>query len=71
MVVYENMEDGLIKAYSDAGFYIHGGMPESDYAFAIDPATAGRTYVETEEKVPEEDATVEDYEQALAKLGVE
>lgn len=71
MVKYEEYGDGLVKAYSDEGFYIFGGNPEGKYAVAIDPASAGRTYVETEEKVPEPDATVEDYQQALAKLGVE
>lgn len=52
MVIYKNIGNGLVKAYSDQGHMIHGGSPEGDYAEAIDPETAGRTYVETEEYVP-------------------
>ena len=37
----------FIRTYSDAGFMIHGGMPEADYTEAVDPAELGRTYTET------------------------
>ena len=37
----------FIRTYSDSGYMIHGGVPESDYAEAIDPAEFGRTYTET------------------------
>lgn len=37
----------FIRTYSDAGFMIHGGMPEADYTEAVDPAEFGRTYIET------------------------
>lgn len=37
----------FIRTYSDAGFMIHGGMPEADYTEAVDPAEFGRTYTET------------------------
>ena len=37
----------FIKTYSDAGFMIHGGMPEADYTEAVDPAEFSRTYIET------------------------
>ena len=46
MVVYETHGD-LVTAYSDQGFYIYGGFPESNYAVATDPASAGRVYTET------------------------
>ena len=46
-VVYEHMGGNLTKAYSDQGFLIHGGMPEGDYAEAIDPTDMHRTYTET------------------------
>ena len=52
MVIYKDIGNGLVKAYSDRGLMIHGGSPEGDYAEAIDPAAAGRTYVETSEYVP-------------------
>ena len=70
-IVQEQISDKLIKTYSDSGFKIHGGNPEADYDAAVDPIDAGRTYVETTIPVEDgEEATVEDYEQALKELGV-
>lgn len=72
MIVVENLKGGLTRTYSDAGFYIHGGDPEGDYAEAIDYAGDGHTYVETDRLLDGElDATADDYEDALARLGVE
>ena len=48
MIVQERMEGNLIRTYSDRGVMIHGGMPEGDYAEAIDPEEMHRTYVETD-----------------------
>ena len=48
MIVQEPYGDGLVLTYSNAGFYIHGGMPEGDYSEAIDPIDMHRTYVETD-----------------------
>ena len=45
----------FIRTYSDSGYYIHGGSPESDYSEALDPAELGRTYTETD--IPIEDET--------------
>lgn len=70
-VVYENLQDNLVKAYSDSGFFIHGGSPESDYEEAIDPKVSNRKYVETSEKIPQPEATLEDYQEKLRELGVE
>lgn len=47
MIVQEIIGD-LVRTYSDAGFYIHGGMPEGDYAEATDPISMNRTYIETD-----------------------
>ena len=52
MVVYEDVSETTVRAYSDAGKMIHGGFPEGDYAEAYDPAAAQRTYVETDKFVP-------------------
>ena len=52
MVIYEDIGNGLTKAYSSSHLIIHGGEPEGDYAEAIDPTAAGRTYVETGDFVP-------------------
>lgn len=71
MVIYEDLQNGLVKAYSDAGFYIHGGSPENDYAEAIDPKTENRKYTETDKKIPVREATIEDYQNKLRELGVE
>ena len=70
-VVQEQISETLIKTYSDAGYKIHGGEPEADYDAAIDPISAGRTYIETDIPVDDaEEATVEDYEAVLKELGV-
>ena len=78
MVKYETLENGFVKAYSDSGYYIHGGNPEGDYVVAVDPESAGRIYKETDIKIETNDAstdddaeaTVEDYKNALKSLGV-
>lgn len=70
-VIYEDLQNGLVKAHSDAGFYIHGGSPESDYTEAIDPKSANRKYTETDKKIPQREATIEDYQEKLRELGVE
>ena len=49
----------FVRSYSDSGYYIHGGMPEGDYAEAIDPAELGRTYTETDIPI-EGDTTAEE-----------
>lgn len=68
MVIYENYGNGLIKAYSDAGFYIYGGYPEGEYDEAIDPADQGRTYTETDKKIPEPVPTIEEKAEAYDVL---
>ena len=47
-VVYENLGNGLVVAYSDSGKKIHGGVPEGDYNFTYFPEETHRTYVETD-----------------------
>lgn len=79
MVKYETLANGFVKAYSDAGYYIHGGNPERDYTVAVDPESVGRIYKETDIKIETNDetatdgdteATIEDYQNALKSLGV-
>lgn len=55
MVVYEEQQDGTVKAYSDQGMMIQGGFPEGLYAEAYDPKELNRTYVETDIPVPQEE----------------
>ena len=70
MIVTENMTVGgkaFVRTYSNSGY-----MVERDgvrYAEAIDPAEFNRQYTETDELVCEE-VTAEDYEAALAEMGV-
>lgn len=71
MVIYEDLQDGFIKASSDKGFYIHGGCPETDYVEAIDPKNLNRKYTETSKKIQQREATIEDYQEKLMELGVE
>ena len=52
-------DKAFVRTYSDAGFLIHGGSPEGDYAEAIDPADAVRTYTETDIPV-DDDTTAEE-----------
>lgn len=47
-VVYETLDRGLVRTYSNAGFKVHGGLPEGDYDVAYDPAEAHREYTETD-----------------------
>lgn len=85
MVKYETLDNGFVKAYSDAGYYIHGGNPEGYYVVAVDPESVGRIYKETDIKIETTDtsgdgsgtatdgdteATIEDYKNALKSLGV-
>ena len=44
----------FVRTWSDRGMLIHGGMPEADYAEALDPAELGRTYTETETPIEDE-----------------
>lgn len=50
----------LIKTYSDQGMKIHGGMPEADYDEAYDPIDSGRTYVETDIPIEQDEPTAEE-----------
>ena len=73
MIVTEDLENGMIKTYSNTGHKIRGGSPEGIYDCAIDAKPENRTYTETDElaDVAEvEEATVEDYKVALAEFGV-
>ena len=62
MIQTEQMTIGakqFVRTYSDAGFLIHGGSPEGDYAEAIDPAELGRTYTETTTPIDDDGAADE------------
>ena len=58
----------LRRTWSDVGFMI-----ERDgvvYSEAVDPIDSGLLYEETTIPLEEEEATIDDYQQALSELGV-
>ena len=58
-------------AYSDSGYLIERDGVR--YSEAVDPLDSGRVYTETEEPIENgtDEATVEDYQEALKEFGVE
>lgn len=74
MVIYEDYGTNplgvqLTRAYSDEGYYIEREGVE--YVDAVDPTNLHRQYTETEHIIDDNDATAEDYEAALERMGVE
>ena len=74
MIATENMTINgkpFVRTYSDTGhFVVRDGV---EYAEAIDPAEFGRTYTESENKIPDYagDVTEADYQEALREMGVD
>lgn len=68
---YRTREDGVVlnRTYSDLGMMIE--REGVRYSEAIDPAELNRQYTETDEPIEAEEVTAEDYEEALAEMGVE
>lgn len=58
-------------AYSDSGFMIERDGVR--YSEAVDPLDSGRLYTETDEpiEIETDEATVEDYQEAMKGFGVE
>lgn len=58
-------------AYSDSGYMIERDGVR--YSEAVDPLDSGRVYTETEEPIETgtDEATAEDYQEALKEFGVE
>lgn len=72
MLVIETMEDGRVHTYSDAGMLIRQNETDILYEDAVD-IPGHFTYTETDIPIEEEgeEATPEDYEEALNEMGVE
>ena len=78
MIKTEFLNDGtLIKHYSDAGFMLLQVETGIKYSGPIDVYPCGYTYEETDELIDAEsevinsdEATVEDYQDALTEFGV-
>ena len=69
MIIQEQINETLVRTYSDKGVYIHGGYPEADYAEAVDPISMNRTYIETNR--PIEDEEISDKEALNILMGRE
>lgn len=70
MLVIETMEDGRVHTYSDEGMFIRQIETGILYEDAID-IPGHFTYTETDLPISDEEATPEDYEEALNEMGVE
>lgn len=74
MIIQTTKEiNGVVYAYtySDSGFMIERDGVR--YSEAVDPLDSGKVYTETDEPIDmgTDEATVEDYQTALNKFGVE
>ena len=69
MIITEELEGNLVRTFSDKSMKIERGGVR--YCEAIDPKSKGRTYTETDEPIPSEDATEADKDAALRHFGVE
>lgn len=73
MILTESLNDGtLIKHYSDAGYLLLQNETGEKYSDPIDVVPCRYTYTETDEKleVQTDEATIEDYQEALSEFGV-
>lgn len=64
--------EGLTKHYSNSGMMMRQVETGAEYAEAVDIYPCAYTYEETDIPIdPDDEATTEDYEAALAELGVD
>ena len=73
MIIREELENGLVRHYSNVGMKILQIETGDIYDEAIDVSPVRYSYEETDEPIDEdsgEEPTVEDYENALERLGV-
>lgn len=71
MIITKTLADGRILHYSDAGMMIRQIETGNLYEDAVDVQPLRYSYEETDIPIPDhgEDATPEDYEAALERLG--
>lgn len=67
----ENKAGKLYRTYSDEGYKIKQIETDTIYDEAIDVETANYTYEETDILIESAEATEEDYQNSLKRLGVE
>lgn len=77
MIITEQLTIGgraFTHTFSDANRYVVSDETGVEYTDAYDPAETGRTYHEGDpipDEPDEDEATVEDYQEALTELGVD
>ena len=65
MIIQEIINEKLFRTYSDKKVLTHGGMPEGDYAEAIDPIDLHREYTETDIPIEEDEEEPSEAEEIL------
>ena len=68
-IMTEDIGGSLTRTWSDAGVKIERNGVR--YCDAIDPTHLGRTYIETDDKIEEAEASEADKDAALRRFGVE
>ena len=69
-VIYEKLDGSLVRAYSDKSVMIvdeNGSL----YCDAVDLILLNKKYTETDIVIEEEEATIDDYKEALEEMGVD
>lgn len=69
-VIYEKVNDTLVRACSDQNVMI-ADENGSLYCDAVDLISLHKKYTETDIAIEEEEATIEDYKEALTEMGVD
>lgn len=69
-VIYEKLDETLVRAYSDKNVMI-ADVDGSLYCDAVDLISLNKKYIETDIAIEEEEATIDDYKEALVEMGVD
>ena len=69
-VIYEKVNDTLVRAYSDKSVMI-ADENGSLYCDAVDLISLNTKYTETDIAIEDEEATIDDYKEALVEMGVD
>lgn len=69
-VIYEKLDETLVRAYSDKNVMI-ADADGSLYCDAVDLISLDKKYTETDIAIEEEEATIDDYKEALVEMGVD
>ena len=69
-VIYEKVNNTFVRAYSDKNVMI-ADENGSLYCDAVDLITLDKKYTETDIAIEDEEATIDDYKEALVEMGVD